>query len=366
MSNLRRVKIDVVQGWRGIAACLIVVVHVFLRFDYVSTSQERGFLVGEFLDLSFLELGVDVFFLISGFIVVYISEQVGSKLVFFAKRLLRIYPPYWIYSALMVFVLFCLSPSDRRLDFNIEELFRAAALYPTINPLTKNIFPLFLSQGWTLMYELLFYIIFAMFIGFNRWYRVVFTSLILLAVHLLACFTGLFAGAVQWMFSDSVMLEFVGGMLLGVIYLNGWLRVSGAWALAIFALGFSLLLYFQFNPYEGWGRRLLIYCLPMVFMFYSSLFWKRSENIRIPAFLMFLGNASYSIYLTHTIVILVLARLNNNQRILSKVSLDVQFFATITICVVVGLVLYAFIEKPVLRVSSVIIKNMRNTLRLQS
>ncbi|MBK1878410.1 acyltransferase family protein [Pelagicoccus mobilis] len=358
MGELNRERLDVVQVWRGLAASLIVIVHVFLRLDYVSTSSEREFLIGNWVNLFFCEMGVDAFFVISGFIMVYISDQGTSQSGFLLKRALRIYPPYWIYSGMMIAVLFFVVPNDRRLGFDFVDLTRALFLIPTINDVTKNIFPLFLSQGWTLIYELFFYLVFFLFLKVGSVARTVLTSVVLVVFHLIAIKTGLFDGAVKWLFSDSVMLEFIIGMLLGLFYTKTRfsIRKGVAWLLA--GIGVVWFIYFQINEYQGWGVRIVSYCIPLSLLFAATVFCEELKAIQFPKALLWLGDASYSIYLTHTIVIFGFARLNRKNGVFADVSLDVQFVLILLTALAVGVLLYQFVEKQTNRLSRVLIKKV--------
>ncbi|MBC2605984.1 acyltransferase [Pelagicoccus albus] len=325
-----------------------MVVHLYLRYNYISHSKDRPFLLGSLPDLSFFEMGVDVFFVISGFIMIYISEagrNTGRRL-FLLKRGLRIYPPYWIYSGVMMLTLTILLPRDHRLDFELMGFVRTMGLYPTYNEVSNSIFPRFLDQGWTLMYELLFYAIFAVFIGRSTGVKVIGTSLVLVAFHLFAVWTDVLPRAVNWMLSDSILLEFIIGMGLGWLYLKRSPKLGTLVCLILSAVALAWWVYFQTQPYEGWGDRIISYAMPLAILFGVTLFWKGGAAVKLPKITKVLGDASYSIYLTHTIAIIVFAWLNRPGHILENVNLDLQFSAGLAICLAIGLSSYMYVEKP--------------------
>lgn len=332
------------------AAMLVVLVHVYLRFDYISDRDDRSFFIGDRLDLLFGEMGVDAFFIISGFIMMLVSKRMENTRSFLLKRSLRIYPPYWIFSALMVGVLLIEAPKDPRLNFDVSLALKTALLIPYINEVTKNIFPLFLSQGWTLIYELIFYLVFAIFLRSSSVVRFIGTATVLALLHIFALTNDLLSKPLDWVLSDSVILEFCIGLFFGWLYSSSnWrLRKKGA-AFCVFS-GFILFLIFQKFPVEGWGNRLVNYAAPLALLFFGTLFYSNIEKIKVPRILTKMGDASYTIYLTHTIVIFLIARLNRSGKLLSGFSLDLQFPMLIVLAAAVGFGLYVSVERPLLRV----------------
>ncbi|NER00914.1 MAG: acyltransferase, partial [Cyanothece sp. SIO2G6] len=221
---------------------------------------------------------------------------------------------------------------------------------------TNNIFPLFLSQGWTLMYELFFYFVFSLFLGIGLGRRVLLTSLTLVAFHIVALYSNWFPDAFDWFFHDSVMMEFIVGMLLGLLYVRTRFRIKLLYAVALMLFAIVWFVYFQLNPYQGWGDRLVKYCVPLSLVFVSTVFWRGTDSVRFPKLLLTLGDASYSIYLTHTIIIILLAKLNGGGRLLSTAPLDLQFVATVLVALGVGVILYFLIENPFGKLSRKIVK----------
>jgi exopolysaccharide production protein ExoZ len=110
--------------------------------------------------------GVDLFFIISGFIIVYASEPLFGKpagpQVFFLRRLIRIAPLYWTVTAFFI-VLFLASPNGfaatiAASNTSIGAIIASFMFLPFARP-DGTMFPLH-SVGWTLNYEVFFYVIF--------------------------------------------------------------------------------------------------------------------------------------------------------------------------------------------------------------
>src|SRR4028118_1210781 len=150
-------KLNLLQVYRGIAAVLVVMVHLgqmtVKRLDQVP-----------FLNLFYAGWsGVDYFFVLSGFIMVYVHRSaIGKKdqlKSFLVKRAVRIYPIYWVIT-LTVWCLFLVIPAfannqDLSLGHGIESLL----LISQKDPHYKDRF--ILEVGWTLIYEIYFYLLFS-------------------------------------------------------------------------------------------------------------------------------------------------------------------------------------------------------------
>ncbi|EGT3632382.1 acyltransferase, partial [Morganella morganii] len=149
-NNIEKKKnLDSIQAIRGIAALLVMLFHFRVYFNF------SFFPVGDFL-FSHGEIGVTIFFIISGFIMEYSHSESGVKpaLRFAIKRLTRVYPLYFIATMIWVFIIyyFDLNPSI----LNIENIIKSLSFQPLIGEA-----PYFgyssLYVGWTLNYEMMFY-----------------------------------------------------------------------------------------------------------------------------------------------------------------------------------------------------------------
>src|SRR4028118_1043167 len=143
-------KLNLLQVYRGIAAVLVVMIHL--------TEISTGILN----QVTFFNLfqagwsGVDYFFVLSGFIMVYVHRSaIGKKdqlKSFLVKRAVRIYPIYWIIT-LTVWCLFLVIPAfANNQDLSLGYVIRSLLLIPQKNP------PI-LEVGWTLIYAINFYLL---------------------------------------------------------------------------------------------------------------------------------------------------------------------------------------------------------------
>jgi peptidoglycan/LPS O-acetylase OafA/YrhL len=155
-----RVKVQNVQALRGAAILLVVVYHTW--------TIERRYGGGPGLLSDWVAVGlsgVDLFFVISGFIMVTVTKSLVPGLTtatnFLYHRAARIYPIYWIYS-LMLLPIFLVRPDMvNSSQGNQVDLLASFLLLP------QRLLPL-LQVGWTLVHEIYFYLIFALFLSIKR------------------------------------------------------------------------------------------------------------------------------------------------------------------------------------------------------
>ena len=210
---------------RFLAAVLVACLHAG-----ASINKYYGFDIREVRNFG---AGVDFFFVLSGFVMTYAhwydigrSDRVKRYCV---KRFLRIYPPYWIITAIIVmFYLFDPSYGDEsRRDF--AKLFCSIFLLPyTAQPVV--------GQAWTLVYEMFFYGLFSLVIIFGRraFFGFVLWAICILlwqAAHVNDYLSDpLFAFPVSFYLSPF-NIEFIFGVAIGLLVRRGWRHLSRTLAL---------------------------------------------------------------------------------------------------------------------------------------
>ncbi|WP_165459004.1 acyltransferase family protein [Raoultella ornithinolytica] len=184
-----------IQQLRGIAVLLVVLFHMTTKL------RDNGF-----WDYSFSigMSGVDIFFTISGFIMMLISNREKTFTTFIVKRIIRIYPVYFIVAA--VFIIMFYSFPEISNSHNLDKKFSLLNTV-TLFPLDNNI----VMVGWTLSYELFFYIVFALCMQFPV-RKEVSVPLVIMASFLLGQFFN------NDFLSNSVVFEFILGVFSYLIY----------------------------------------------------------------------------------------------------------------------------------------------------
>ena len=297
-------KLDWVQALRGVAVLLVVLTHgrYFLAGTPGEPLAQQLFFPGA--------MGVDLFFLISGFIMVYTTRHVSgarAAALFAVKRVARIWPAYIVVTLLWVFI------GDSGWDFfrrpeRVHALVRSLTFRP-VDPAQAPFFGLVFPLGWTLAFEMYFYVVFGvcMLAGRLRWFALaswmVLTLVLLPALHggpTLNVSQQLdFQRSYLHLVSNPIIYEFLAGVLIGLLYLAPRVRfpsVAVAWQAVVCSIGFVLWQGWSgvggFHGPAGWGW-------PLALMLASLALASKSVTLTAPRWLVWVGTVSYSMYLTH-------------------------------------------------------------------
>jgi peptidoglycan/LPS O-acetylase OafA/YrhL len=333
-------KLNLLQVYRGIAALLVVMIHL------TKMSAERLNQVTFFNLFLVGWSGVDYFFVLSGFIMVYVHRSaIGKKdqlKSFLVKRAVRIYPIYWIIT-LTVWCLFLVIPVfANNQDLSLGNLIVSLLLIPQKDQ------PI-LEVGWTLIYELNFYLLFSIAIWLKPKHSVPVLSAWLLVTILHYRKIVKFPGDFFWLETvfGEMNLELVFGCLAAYIVIK-YKNNIGKYRWILFGLanlGYVIMLGMFAWGKIGLGRIPTFGSLAALLIIAATLI-DLKDSPKIPALLIFLGEASYSIFLTHVPVISAITK------ILQKANLGKYFdgfFAPALVAVfavVFGCIFYSLIEKP--------------------
>ena len=321
-------KLKSIQALRGIAALAVFLCHLIAIEEGHSG---RAFKLTDLWENG--AYGVDLFFVISGFIMVWVASDLrrsrAAATDFLYSRATRIYPLWWLFAGAMAFFLIVFRgvPWDvTRIDpAGIDgptHLIKSFLLWP------QGIHPV-LGVGWTLVHEMYFYIGFALLIFLvpPRWriYGIVAWGAAV-ATGALSGLSGAFGGSLLELVFYPMTLEFIAGALVGYAIKAGWRRYAGVCALvgvAGLVLAFldidraathSLLSVIGIDGGSGYGaawRRSFVYGIPAAMLIYGAvaLELERGFGDRIPNLMVDLGDWSYSLYLCHVLVISAVGRI---------------------------------------------------------
>jgi peptidoglycan/LPS O-acetylase OafA/YrhL len=278
-----------VQALRAMAAAAVAVAHTGSEFD------GHLALPGLLPNLVYGAAGVDLFFVISGFVMVYASERLfgrdGAFRAFMIRRIIRIVPLYWAMTTVMLLYVWArgFTPSDA----SPALAFWSYLFIPYPRP-SGAVNPLY-ALGWTLNYEMMFYLAFGCALFARRHIAVLIVSSVLLAFAIAHALVSRLPDQIAF-WTNPIILEFVFGMALALLYRCGvrlpqpMAYLLAAAALAIF---FGTL---TSNPQPRW----LVWGVPAAMLVASVTLANRSAFV--PATVIALGDASYALYLTHPAV----------------------------------------------------------------
>lgn len=298
-----------IQYLRGLAALGVVVHHT----NWTPTGLGAS--------------GVDLFFVISGFIMAYVGRDDQTPLAFLRARALRVVPLYWIVTLLTV--------AERRMG-DLPHIAQSLVFWPHVGPDGPG-YPVVIV-GWTLNFEAFFYAIFALSLLLAPAKRLAALTLALAALGV--------AGAIlhpgvnsPTSVVSSLLLEFLAGIWLCRAWRRGLLRSAAP----LLPLGLALLAAQLGLAQEPTTWRWLVWGVPAALVVAGALGLEASGRLPRLAPLLVLGNASYALYLTHVLV------LHAFRPALLPLPAVVALPIVVAACIAAGWLLHAGVEKPATR-----------------
>ena len=292
-----------IQAARGIAANLVVLSHLCI----VQAKYTAGGVLPAFTFYGIA--GVDLFFVLSGFIMVAVVGHYTGPIDFLWRRVTRIYPTYWL-ASLVVLALAIFVPTIVNSSVNVP-----ISLWCSFLLIPDRTVPL-LAVGWTLVHEMYFYLAFAiilalripMFAGLAIW-----GVLIILIMATIP--DKVVAFPILRVAASPLTTEFMIGAIVGILWTKRWL--SGAIAMGIVGLLVLVLAIFYVAPIlslatsqhlEAW--RVLVFGVPSALIVYGLAAVEHLHpSMRTGKLLVSLGDWSYATYLTHVLAISAIGRM---------------------------------------------------------
>lgn len=348
---------------RGIAALLVVLFHFRADLNKVYTQQDLG-------DLLFGSgmAGVDLFFIISGFIIVVSTSRVESNsgVKFILRRVFRIYP-LLIFSVFMFWIL-------------MTDMKSFTLLFKSIVPMQLNYnepSPYYgynmLNPAWTLTYEIYFYAVF--FVGMlisHRYMAIISSSLILLTMVAVQKYYGhLFINAnlsvdaspdnsllpLIKLASSPMLIEFVIGMVLAELYIKIPAARSRVNLWPIVLLGCTIyFILFASKAYFSHG--ILGFGAWSLFVIIPFLIYEKTAEVKPNRILAFLGDISYPLYITHIVTAVIVSNYNAYVPAYSYATGVSMLLIYLTCSILFAYICHVFIEKPMHRLSRSIIRQL--------
>jgi N-acetylglucosaminyldiphosphoundecaprenol N-acetyl-beta-D-mannosaminyltransferase len=335
-----------VQALRALAATSVILLHMQTPKNGVDLFSHP--LLHIFND--FGAIGVDVFFAISGFIMVisnweaFAKPNAGAK--FFLQRVIRIYPAYWL-SLIPVTLAFLLARNQVMTGHigGKTDVLASILLYP--QPVQHVLHPI----SWTLVFEMTFYAIFAFILTFER--RYLLPTLAAWFLAQLGLWIAFGASHDPWLkyLSTALPIEFMFGALIGIAYMRrsmplpwialgvGITSTAALWAVTIMLGG---------TPFSESMGRVIVFGIPSAIVLYAVVSLELRRVI-VPLWIAAVGDASYAMYLWHFPIVgafrQIILRLHPTGRMAEIVTLAIVFG-----CVLAwSFAIYNVFERPVTR-----------------
>ena len=303
--------------------------------------------------LQYGDIGVDLFFVLSGFVMVAVAGRNVGSVQFLWRRATRIYPTYWLASLITLGIAAAFVGLVHQ-PFGQISMWRSFLLIGDQRP------PVIMS-GWTLIHEMYFYLVFAVILAFRAppLAGVLVWSIIVLGATV-AWPQYIMTSPVLQVATSPLTFEFIMGVIVGVLWLKGRTRHAYlAGILGIVALIGAIPIHYYLIAHMGsimdspnyptW--RIFLFGLPMAFILYALVAHEHRASSRPPASLVAVGDWSYSIYLFHFMVLSAVARAVlfafPDRGALASLILFIVGFAA---CNIAGAVVYFLFERPTLQV----------------
>ena len=289
---------------------------------------------------------MQLFFVISGFIMVHSTERLfgapNGPWPFLKRRLVRIVPLYWIVTSIYL-ALTVLVPGFAK-DYPASFVVASYLFVPATR--ADGVIEPLVGQGWTLNYEMLFYVIFAVTVFVSRRVSVMMVTAILLSLVVFGSITTSLPLILSF-WTSPILLHFVFGVWIGLAYREG-VSVSPIFGLALITVA-AVLLSLELSPS---AQPLVVavsnWCVPALVVA-GVVLPRLSFSTPIWSVTIIIGTASYALYLFHAIAIralLYLASWNN---------LDIgrapTVSAAVALAILVAIAIYYCIERPIMRAS---------------
>jgi len=340
-----RQQLYLLESWRGFG-CIAVVLH---HIGAIGARGPQAEYFGGFFQPAHLWL--DFFFVLSGFLIAWLHAgdvgRAGRAGPFLLKRFLRTWPLLCILTTVKFAALLALvTGGSNRGELDLQQIVSSYLMLPM-----EEGYPLILA-AWTMPYEVTFYVFFATLMLMSRRWLVLLAGLWAAAIVL--CHLLLPADSVAFpgsFYLNPYHLQTLGGMAVGLLLkrvppgrYGGPVLAAGILLLACGLLGYV--------PHLAWtplGKRAfwgLVFCILIA----GSVLYEmgRTAPLRLPWLLRLMGRASYSVYLVHSPIIVVLLGALGSRGWLHGVWKEVWMTAAGLVGVLAGLACHQWLEKPLL------------------
>lgn len=324
------------QAGRALAAIAVVVFHLSLTMglpQYGNNAVFREYTLHG-------NAGVDFFFVLSGFIIMLAHyKDVGQPQRwqnYIQRRLVRVFPIYWVYTALLLVLLALGKGGNTELPTDWQGWISSLLLirFSDVSP------PL--PVAWTLFHEVAFYAVFSLLILHKR-------------IGLIACAGCLLVAAIWFQFPaedgrtpwNVYTSAYAFHFLFGVAAY--WLYRRGGTGLAEFGLAVATLV-LTFTALSPWRElQHITMALGFGLLLAAAAKLEGAGKLQVPGILSRIGDASYTIYLTHSKILGAVVMVATKLQLSAKIGGASVFFIALTAALVLGYVAYYVIERPLLR-----------------
>jgi peptidoglycan/LPS O-acetylase OafA/YrhL len=318
------------QVLRAIAALLVVFFHC------------------DFLNLKIGQFGVDIFFVISGFIISFILNKKQEN--FLVKRFIRVVPMYYLFTILVIVVWAVYPEAFASVYISYSSVIKSLLFIPYV---VGNSGPI-LSLGWSLNYEMFFYVTVGLFlILFKKPGKALLFSAALMFLLVLIRLIHSPSNSLMMFYGHEIVIEFIFG--IAIYHIVNMFQALFENKKIIFVFGLLAVVSFVVMGYFDYQKiyfsRTLLFGVPS---FFVVLFFIISENLLdtenpIHKYFYQIGNASYVVYLVHPFIIFFIARLISPIFGVGLFNSVIELLIKLSLVVLISNWIHKKIELPVVR-----------------
>lgn len=334
------------QGLRGIAACAVVWSHAYARAERTWIAEiGRSYLDPHPAVIQIGHFGVDLFFVLSGFLMTYLHQrdfgQHDAPREFLRRRITRVVPLYWLLSAAGLLLL-SLGPALFSYHKGIEWGWMLGCFAFIPWPMSDGFSSPIIGTGWTLDYEMYFYALFALALLFRGGFRILCA---LMSMSIILGFTLKPQHPWPQLLTSPMLLEFMLGAFIA-LYAQRFSRRAAIMLMAVSVV----LIAVGGAPYARSANQELtrVWCwgIPSALLLVATVRLAPSCNGWIGRYLVRLGDASYSIYLFQVFALPTIAIALRSLRIPVLLPIDLAITVLWMLTCLMGVVCWSCIEKP--------------------
>ena len=269
----------------------MVVFHHFAQFGVINHIQPSSINFFSAFFTHYGAMGVDLFFVISGFMMYKTTnEKSTTPGLFILHRLIRIMPAYWFFTCLTGVLLVTFTKLIPLTEFGPIFLIKSLLFIPAQNPSGIGLYPL-LNVGWTLNYEMAFYLVFAAALFLRPSYRLAGICFGIFIMQAVVPKLGSDFG----FYANKISFEFLMGIAIGIIHRKNILRISVIPAIIITTICFAFI--------SGASNVHAPFHVGFPFAVCIAIAVSQEKYFKSHAWLTKLGDWSYSTYLSHILVL---------------------------------------------------------------
>lgn len=322
-----------VQYMRAIAALFVVMHHSIEKGAHYSTNPMGWFQVGD--------IGVDLFFIISGYIMCHATYNKEISFGKFLKaRVIRIIPLYWVLTTVAL-VIYLVAPDKINSSGGMTSIIDSYMLIPSDSKYL-------IQNGWTLSYEFYFYFIFALglsSVGIIKYMRPAIIIVFVATIGFIVSFNSVLINFL----TNQLLLEFLFGVFIFLFFLK--YKLNQFFSISLILSSIILLLLVNFKG--GINIQIVDYGLPMVLLFIGMRGLEdtfiNKQQLKISKLFEAIGNSSYSLYLIHPFALVAVSM------ILDKLGVTGYSYLFLIVLIVASLITghacYLVLEKNLIKLS---------------